>query len=304
VRSHRRAALTALILVLPLGAAPAAPAATVGGARADVQRLEAELARLDAAAGEAAVAHNRAMDRLDAVRARIRVTKADLARNRVSQRIAQGRLADRLSALYRVRAPGLVEILLISGSLSDAVSARDLLGRIARSDAGLVRAVRERRARLAVLAARLRDQRAAARDEVRTAAARRAGLVALVDRRRTVLAGARVELRRALARRRAELARLAAAKRAVEAGRAAAPVPRGTQPAPSPLPAGTTHVFPVRGPTTYTDDWLAPRGSRYHEGIDLMAARGTPVVAVAAGTVFRVGASPLRASFRMTPGAS
>jgi hypothetical protein len=140
-----------------------------------------------------------------------------------------------------------------------------------------VRTVREGRARLAVLAAHQRVQRAEAGREVRVAAVRRAQLVALVGRRRAVLEGARAELRRALARRRAELARLAAAKRAAEAARRVAPiapVARGSQPAPSSLPAGTSHLFPVRGPTTYADDWLAPRGSRYHEGIDLVA--GSP----------------------------
>lgn len=44
-------------------------------------------------------------------------------------------------------------------------------------------------------------------------------------------------------------------------------------------------VFPLVGPATYTDDFGDPRGSRRHEGNDLMADRWTPVVAVEGGRV-------------------
>jgi hypothetical protein len=44
-------------------------------------------------------------------------------------------------------------------------------------------------------------------------------------------------------------------------------------------------VFPVVGPTRYTNDFGAPRGARRHQGIDIMAARRTPVVAAERGRV-------------------
>jgi murein DD-endopeptidase MepM/ murein hydrolase activator NlpD len=41
---------------------------------------------------------------------------------------------------------------------------------------------------------------------------------------------------------------------------------------------------PVGGPAVYTDSWGDPRsGGRRHEGVDMEAARGTPVVAVRSG---------------------
>ena len=44
-------------------------------------------------------------------------------------------------------------------------------------------------------------------------------------------------------------------------------------------------VFPVLGAYTYTNDWLAPRIGHLHQGIDIFAAKGTPLVAVQDGTV-------------------
>lgn len=52
-------------------------------------------------------------------------------------------------------------------------------------------------------------------------------------------------------------------------------------------PAGT-RVCPVDGAHSFTDTWGAPRGGgRVHTGQDLMAAHGTPLVAIEAGRVYQ-----------------
>ena len=63
-----------------------------------------------------------------------------------------------------------------------------------------------------------------------------------------------------------------------------------TTPASSPATTATLPtVFPVLGPCWFTDTWKAPRsGGRQHEGVDIIAKSGTPIYAVANGTITRV----------------
>jgi murein DD-endopeptidase MepM/ murein hydrolase activator NlpD len=51
------------------------------------------------------------------------------------------------------------------------------------------------------------------------------------------------------------------------------------------------YVFPVLGETNYSNDWGGPRASTGipHQGTDVFAAEGTPIVAVADGVLDRVG---------------
>jgi murein DD-endopeptidase MepM/ murein hydrolase activator NlpD len=58
----------------------------------------------------------------------------------------------------------------------------------------------------------------------------------------------------------------------------------------SPTPGG--YVFPVYGPSSYTDTFGAFRGDvagNWHHGDDIFAPLGAPILAVAKGTVFSVG---------------
>jgi murein DD-endopeptidase MepM/ murein hydrolase activator NlpD len=55
------------------------------------------------------------------------------------------------------------------------------------------------------------------------------------------------------------------------------------------VPGGSRWRCPVAGPARFVNDWGFPReGSRFHQGTDLFAARGTAVVAPVAGVATRV----------------
>ncbi|MEX1207490.1 MAG: M23 family metallopeptidase [Acidimicrobiia bacterium] len=61
------------------------------------------------------------------------------------------------------------------------------------------------------------------------------------------------------------------------------PAPTTTVP---PQPPGT-RVCPVDGATSFTDSWGAPRpGGRSHAGTDMLAAQGTPLVAIEGGYIW------------------
>jgi murein DD-endopeptidase MepM/ murein hydrolase activator NlpD len=60
------------------------------------------------------------------------------------------------------------------------------------------------------------------------------------------------------------------------------------KPEPKPKPKGPGHVFPVRGPFDFGGPgsrFGASRGDHVHQGQDIAAASGTPVVAVRRGVI-------------------
>jgi murein DD-endopeptidase MepM/ murein hydrolase activator NlpD len=72
----------------------------------------------------------------------------------------------------------------------------------------------------------------------------------------------------------------------------APPASTTTTAAPAPAPSGGT--CPVAGAVSFTDTWGDPRsGGRTHRGVDMIAARGTPIVAIYSGTIQRISTSSL-----------
>lgn len=67
-----------------------------------------------------------------------------------------------------------------------------------------------------------------------------------------------------------------------------------TTTSPPPPTTSSGGVCPVAGAVSFTDSWGAPRsGGRTHKGVDMIAARGVPIVAVYSGTVTRTSNSTL-----------
>ncbi|MGD9572833.1 MAG: transglycosylase family protein [Thermoleophilia bacterium] len=222
-----RAALAGLGGVVVVGAiaaltGSAAPATErIDARREQIRTLEAEVARIDAAAAEAADAHAAAARREESLRVRLAETTAGLADARRAHDASVQRLSDRMVAIYSTREPSLVEVLLTSGDLSDALDVRDALERIGRTDAAIIEGLRATRARLRALQAELREGRREAEAQVAAQGERLADLQGLISDRRAVLDDAQEQLGALI---RAEERRdraAAAARRAARDGAAA-----------------------------------------------------------------------------------
>lgn len=237
------AAVAALVVSAALTSA-AAGVVRLDAQREQIRQLEAELQRIDGAASAAARARAAAATRVESLRARIAANAAEIRSARAAQREARIRLEERLVAIYTQRTPTLVEVVLTSGSLSDAVDAQNALEMIGAQDRSIVERLRRARARLARARAGLVRDRAEAQVKARDAQARLSELEGLLASRRAVLDRARATLDRLVAeetaRREAEAARRARA-RALAAAQARAEeellAQAGAAPAPAPAPA-------------------------------------------------------------------
>jgi murein DD-endopeptidase MepM/ murein hydrolase activator NlpD len=63
------------------------------------------------------------------------------------------------------------------------------------------------------------------------------------------------------------------------------------------------HMFPVRGPHTYGDGFGVQRSGHTHQGVDVLAACGTPLVAARGGVVKYNGTHPAAGNYLVIDGA-
>lgn len=254
-----------------VGALVAMPAsadteAELGAAEQQLEDASDELDRVNQLWQEAEAELARSQDAARAAEARIATLQADLA-------TIQHELERRAAALFIAGGSPQALALLTSESVTDAVDRLEFASAVAEGDNDLaIRVSVEsqelswQREQLAVAI----DAQARANENLETqqlaVQAELEGIALRVDELEVELA----------------------------AEQSPSPPPGGGEPGPEdpdpPIGTGWLQTCPVNGSNSFVDSFGDPRpGGRTHQGIDMIAARGTPVVAVHGGTVHLTG---------------
>jgi len=246
-----RKRFTAWLLVALMTASMVFPAATAA-APTEVQRLQDQIKQLKDEVQKAGEAYSAAYWQLDKTRA-----GGGGGGGGVGQR-----LSARAAAMYRTGSYDYMAILLSASDFDEMLTRLQYVQRINDSDASLIAEAKT------------------AREEL---AAQKAQLEALEKSQAEEAAALKKEAQRIERELKAQQAEYTKLQKKLEAAIAAEKARTGTTTAKA-GPNGM--VFPVRGPNYYNDTWGAARsGGRTHKGTDIMAATGTPCVAVLSGTV-------------------
>jgi cell wall-associated NlpC family hydrolase len=207
-----RRALAALIagsvLAVGIGVPTQAVAdpASVAAKKREVRELKAKLDAIGARVGVAAERYNGARWRLSVIKERLVKNQKALERAISDLNASQRILGDRIDALYRRPDPSLVEVLVSSGSITDAMSELEGIERAGTEDAQVVGKVRRFRDRTIKVRVELAKDRESAKVEVRKAEAEKARVEAILAQRQQLLQSARADLRQAIADERARRA--------------------------------------------------------------------------------------------------
>ncbi len=263
-------------LALAVAALPAS-ADTASDLETAKQQADAARAELDAVAArwqDAQAQLAEAQDAADAAAKRI----AELEDALVG---AREELNTRAAEIFMAGASQPVVALITSTSLAEATDRLQYASALAQQDTDLA-------ARVAVQSQELSWQQ----DQLAGAIAQRTTALASLQQQEAAIRTKVAEYEA----RAADLQQRLAAEQAASAPGTTGGTPSGGTPgtgSPPPVSgSGWLQTCPVNGPTSFTDSFGDPRpGGRTHEGIDLIAGYGTPVVAVHAGTVHRTSSS-------------
>jgi murein DD-endopeptidase MepM/ murein hydrolase activator NlpD len=246
--------------VLSIGAVVASPA--LADTKGELENAKRQLAEAQAALDRATAAWQEAISELARTKAQITATRSAIRALQERIDAIERRLQRRAVDAFENGPASTIDVLLSSGSFTEFSDRLEFLGSIAQSDSDLVtekhvaeEELQRRQADLTALSQEQADDAARLHEREQAAAADAAAAQRRFD-----------ELKRRYEREQRLLDLVGQ----------------------TPHPGAAIAVCPVAGPNSFVDSFGWPRpGGRTHEGIDLIAAYGTPVVSVQPGNAVR-----------------
>lgn len=274
----------------------------------DISRLTRRIDSLQGTIGSLQRREQTIQGQLDAKRReladtqrRLREVRARLVTLRARLKHAREVLADRLVELYKSDEPDIVTVVLDADGFADLLENGAYLRRVGEQDRRIITAVREAKAAAEDAELRLdeleqRQKRIAAEIEQRRDEVVRVRLQ--VEQRRNEVDAVRGDKQALLRRVRStahelheDIDALEREQAKIEARiRAAQGLGGGTSIPAGPIRGGGRFIWPVNGIVTSGFGYrVGPGITRFHQGLDIGAAHGTPIRAAGSGTVIIAG---------------
>ncbi|HVD25750.1 MAG TPA: peptidoglycan DD-metalloendopeptidase family protein [Gaiellaceae bacterium] len=236
--------------------------------------------------------------KLDAITELYKIQSERLAFLRRQYDVSVKRLGDRMVAIYEGGEPSTLDVLIETQSFTEVLDQLDYVESIASQDRSIVKHVTGARDHMRELKTRTGRTKARVAAVTRVVQIRTDQARSLRDQlvaQQTGLSAARREKRASLADTHSDAAQFASEAAALQAQSAnlaaqirsaQASAPTYSSAAADSTPSASGLIWPVNGPVVSPFGW---RWGRMHEGIDIGAGYGTPIVAAASGTVIYAG---------------
>lgn len=253
--------LTFFVILLLLS--PASASAVTGRRASSASGTQRQVDNLNKELQGIAKNYNSTLTNLANIERSLRANQKRIAELNIELAKDQEKLNSRLETIYRNGEISIFDVLLGSKDFYQFSSRFEMMKKIAHQDAQLLNSVKREKAEID----KANESLIAERNQIKSAKKR--------------LATEGTKLRAKL---REQQALLAKSKSSLVASRSGQRIRVSRDGSAVPLRGG--FIFPVAGPHAYSNDWGEPReGGRRHQGNDIFALRGTPVVAVVSGSV-------------------
>lgn len=292
--SRPGAVLAALIILAATGligppADQAVAASSISDTKADAAAARAQLSRLQAELDDLAGQYSTSEGRLYEIDNAVEKAQKDEARSRQDLEKMRGRLSDRIVEVYKGNhgsASAFLELLFEEHDFSVLLERFSMLNKVAVQDGETFTQVQDHLGKVKNLQQDLAAKRASQATQLKNLQSTQAAMEARMQA--TAAEYKRLKKRVAALEEAARRQREAEKAKALAQANGQASRPSGSSGSSGSSASAGSFVFPVDGPHSYINDWgFARSGGRSHQGTDIMASRGTPVVAVVSGRVRR-----------------